>query len=242
MFSWLVFAVPLALGLLDDPAAAETLALPESLTSGSSEAGGRLFFESDARQSYFPLANNFLTQKNQSYCGVASIVMVLNALQVPAPAAPEYAPYRIFTQDNLLDERTDAILDKEQLIKKGLSLDQIGALLALQPVEVEVRHAGESTLDKFRAEAREHLERENHFVIVNYLRDVIGQERGGHHSPLAAYDIETDRFLLLDVARYKYPPIWIRASTLFDAMNTADANNENKTRGYVLIAKEDAVQ
>jgi hypothetical protein len=158
------------------------------------------------------------------------------------PAAPEFAPYRIFTQENLLDERVDAILNKEAFLKNGLTLDQIGALLALQPVKVQIRHAGESTLDKFRAEAREHLERENHFVIVNYLRDVIGQERGGHHSPLGAYDIETDRFLLLDVARYKYPPIWISASTLFDAMNTADADNENKTRGYVLIAKDDAVQ
>jgi Phytochelatin synthase len=34
----------------------------------------------------------------------------------------------------------------------------------------------------------------------------IGQEQGGHISPLAAYDAETDRFLILDVSRYKYPP------------------------------------
>ena len=48
---------------------------------------------------------------------------------------------------------------------------------------------------------------------------------------------QTDRFLILDVARYKYPPVWVTASDLFDAMNTPDADNENKTRGYVLIAK-----
>jgi hypothetical protein len=34
-------------------------------------------------------------------------------------------------------------------------------------------------------------------VIVNYLRMALGQERGGHISPLAAYDAETDRFLAL---------------------------------------------
>jgi hypothetical protein len=39
------------------------------------------------------------------------------------------------------------------------------------------------------------------------------------------------------VARYKYPPVWVKASDLFDAMNTTDSANENKTRGYVLIAR-----
>ncbi len=74
-------------------------------------------------------------------------------------------------------------------------------------------------------------------MIINYLRMAIGQERGGHISPLAAYDSQTDRFLILDVARYKYPPVWVTASELFEAINTRDADNEDKTRGYVLIAK-----
>jgi hypothetical protein len=32
----------------------------------------------------------------------------------------------------------------------------------------------------------------------------------------------------------------VKASDLFDAMNTTDASNDNKTRGYVLIAKSAA--
>ena len=71
-------------------------------------------------------------------------------------------------------------------------------------------------------------------MIVNYLRKAIGQQTGGHISPLAAYDAKVDRFLILDVARYKYPPVWVKTSDLFDAMNTTDAANDNKTRGYVL--------
>ena len=63
-----------------------------------------------------------------------------------------------------------------------------------------------STLDEFRKTARDYLSTEDRFVIVNYLRKAIGQEKGGHISPLAAYDAETDRFLILDVSRYKYPP------------------------------------
>jgi Phytochelatin synthase len=38
------------------------------------------------------------------------------------------------------------------------------------------------------------------------------------------------------VRRYEYPPLWMKASELFNAMNTT-ADNENKTRGFVLISK-----
>ena len=118
-----------------------------------------------------------------------------------------------------------------------MTLDQIGALLATQPVKVEVHHAADSNLDAFRKVARDYLGAEGRFVIVNYLRKAIGQEKGGHISPLAAYDAETDRFLILDVSRYKYPPVWVMASQLFDAMNTTDSDNQNKTRGFVLVMK-----
>ena len=119
----------------------------------------------------------------------------------------------------------------------GMTLDQLGGLLALHSLQVEVRHAGDSTLEEFRASAGKYLAQKDHFVIVNYLRMAIGQERGGHISPLAGYDAKTDRFLILDVARYKYPPVWVSAFELFDAMNTPDADNKNKTRGFVLIRK-----
>jgi hypothetical protein len=84
--------------------------------------------------------------------------------------------------------------------------------------------------------ARDYLARPEHFVIVNYLRKAIGQERGGHISPLAAYDAETDRFLILDV--YKYPPVWVKASELFASMNTTDSDNDDRTRGFVLVSKK----
>jgi hypothetical protein len=168
--------------------------------------------------------------------------MVLNALRAPAPSTPEYLPYRTFTQDNLLDDATDAVLPRNLLARQGMTLDQLGGLLALHPVAVEVHHAVDGGLDGFRAAARAALGEKDHFVIVNYLRRALGQETGGHISPLAAYDDKTDRFLILDVARYKYPPVWVKASDLFDAMNTSDAANDNKTRGYVIVAKAETPQ
>lgn len=236
---WVRFvqAFALALCIAAPLAHAETLALPPNLTDLNSDEGQKFFLESGSFTAYFPIADNFVTQKTQAYCGVASMVMVLNALGVPAPTTPEYQPYHLFTQDNLLDETTDAVLPRTVLARQGMTLDQLGKLLALHPVTVEVHHAADASLDAFRASARDYLRAKDHFVLVNYLRKALGQQIGGHISPLAAYDAQADRFLILDVARYKYPPVWVKASELFDAMNTTDAANDNKTRGYVLISK-----
>jgi hypothetical protein len=44
-----------------------------------------------------------------------------------------------------------------------------------------------------------------------------------------------DKFLLLDVARYKYPPVWVDAAALFAAMRTDDFVS-GKTRGFVVVS------
>jgi hypothetical protein len=226
----------LAVLLMARSASAQILALPEPLISLNSEQGAHLLLESEANRAYWPLSIQFVTQKNQAYCGVASLVMVLNALGIPAPDTPEFEPFKTFTQDNLLNEATETILPKATLNRIGMTLDQIGSILASYAVKADVRHAADSSLDEFRRLAVEALGTPNRYVIVNYLRRSIGQERGGHISPLAAYDAETDRFLVLDVSRYKYPPVWVRADDLYGAMNTPDSDNGNRTRGFVLVA------
>ena len=228
--------IGLSLCLAAGGVAAETLPLPDPLVSLNSDQGARLLLESEANRAYWPLSIQFVTQKNQAYCGVASLVMVLNALGVPAPSTPEFEPFKTFTQDNLLNEKTEKVLPKEVLAKIGMTLDQIGGILESYLVTADVRHAADISLDEFRKLATEALNTPNRYVIVNYLRRTIGQERGGHISPLAAYDADTDRFLVLDVSRYKYPPVWVRAEDLYAAMNTPDSDNDNRTRGFVLVA------
>ncbi len=235
MSKLLVAGAALVFGLFIVGANGDTLALPDNLAGFSTHDGEAYFAESDAREAYFPLASNFLTQKTQAYCGVASIVMVLNALGVPAPPVPEYAPYRTFTQDNVLTEQTEAVLPRDVLARQGMTLDQIGGILATQPVKAEVHHASDSSVEEFRTLASAYLGQPGHFVLVNYLRKAIGQQIGGHISPLAAYDAKADRFLILDVARYKYPPVWVKTADIFEAMNTPDPSNDNKTRGFVLV-------
>jgi hypothetical protein len=217
-------------------AVAQTLPLAEPLVSLNSERGSRLLLESEDNRAYWPLSIQFVTQKNQAFCGVASIVMVLNALGVSAPATPEFEPYKTFTQDNVLNEATEKVLPISVLSKIGMTLDQIGQILNTYAVKADVRHAADTSLEEFRTLARQALSTPNQYVIVNYLRRSIGQERGGHISPLAAYDADSDRFLVLDVSRYKYPPVWVEAADLYAAMNTPDSDNQNRTRGFVLAA------
>ncbi len=111
---WLVFALCVAAS----GARAETLPLPAGLTDFSSHDGETFLLESKALEAYFPLSIHFVTQKTQAYCGVASMVMVLNALNVPAPSTPDFQPYRTFTQDNVLDDSTDAVLPRDVLARQ----------------------------------------------------------------------------------------------------------------------------
>lgn len=217
-------------------AVAQTLAIPRSLTPLSSSEGEQLLFASHARADYVPLSTQFVTQKNQAYCGVASIVMVLNALNILAPAAPEYKPYRVFTQDNFFNLQTQKVLAADVVARQGMTLDQMGQLLVTYPVSAQVYHAGNLSLPQFRSLALKNLQQRDNFLIVNYLRRAINQEKGGHISPLAAYNQASDRFLILDVSRYKYPPVWVRAADLWKAMNTVDSVS-GKTRGLVVVSK-----
>lgn len=118
-----------------------------------------------------------------------------------------------------------------------MTLDQLSQLLGSYPVDVKVYHSTDSSLEEFRQLVVKNLQQPGNYVLVNYLRRTIGQERGGHISPLAAYNQQSNRFLILDVSRYKYPPIWVKAVDLWQAMNTKDPVSQ-KTRGFVLVSRK----
>ena len=46
-------------------------------------------------------------------------------------------------------------------------------------------------------------------MIVSYSRKALDQMGEGHFSPNGGYEAQTDSVLLLDVARFKYPPHWL---------------------------------
>jgi hypothetical protein len=234
-FNISAFLVLLAISLSSTKAIGDTLPLSTGLIPLASIQGENLLLESQARADYFLLSNQFVTQINQAYCGVASSVMVLNALGLPAPESPQYKPFKVFTQENFFARaETNRVVSAEIVSKQGMTLAQLGGVLSSHGAKVKVYYGSDVDLERFRSLLIENLSVRDKFVIVNYLRKTIGQERGGHISPIAAYNRKTDRFLILDVSRYKYPPVWVKAIDLWQAIRTMDAN---KTRGFVLVGK-----
>ncbi|MDY7015798.1 MAG: phytochelatin synthase family protein [Cyanobacteriota bacterium] len=214
---------------------ARGLPLSTNLVAFNSSEGRQLLLESQSKADFWDLSIQFVTQINQAYCGVASMVMVLNGLDIPAPETPQYEPYRVFTQENFFsNEATRNVLAPEVVSRQGITLEQLGQFLESYSVEVEVYHGGDVTLEQFRRLVVENLKQPDNFVLANYLRREIEQERGGHISPIAAYNERSDRFLILDVARYKYPPVWVKAEELWKAMATFDSVS-GKTRGFLLV-------
>jgi hypothetical protein len=208
--------------------------LPANLVALDGEEGHALLDAAEARASLVPLMMHFTTQRSPVYCGPATMAMLLNALGLPRPPVARTPGRRLFDQDNVLNPAVEAVITRRHVGRLGMSLQQFGGALRAHGLDVEICHAEHTTLDGFREAAVATLGRTGRFVVANYQRADIGQERCGHLSPLGAYHGGSDRFLVLDVARYRYPPIWVRADELFAAMNTRP---KDMTRGYVLVGR-----
>lgn len=63
----------------------------------------------------------------------------------------------------------------------------------------------------------------------------------GHYSPVAAYDEESDLCLVMDVARFKYPPHWVPLPLLHKATTTIDSTT-GMSRGFIVVAKGDGAK
>lgn len=226
--AWILLALLVGQGL------AEQLKLPATSIGLDTPAGQQLLLESASRADYWPLAQGYETQSKPSHCGPASSVMVLNALKVPAPASATHEPFRQFDQDNFFSDQAEKVLSEATLSQQGATLDELAAMLGSWGTEVQVVHAAADGLPAFRQQARAALGSGRQFVIINFHRDPLNQLGGSHFSPLAAYHEASDRFLVLDVARFRYPPFWVTAEQLFSAMNTVDSVSQ-QTRGYLLI-------
>ena len=174
-------------------------------------------------------------KKTRRFCGVASLVMVLNSLGVAAPQPEGFAPYHFFTQDDVFPVGGSTIFSAQWIEHHGLTLDQVAQIATHFGAVVKTVHATPDGLAQFRSEAAQALATPGSYVIVNFRRATMDEEGFGHISPLAAYDAKTDRFLIMDVARYKYPPAWVRTQDLYTAMDTQDPSNGNQARGYVFL-------
>lgn len=215
---------------------AQPMVLPETSIGLDTTQGQELLLQSQARADYWPLSIHYETQQGPAECGPASCVMVLNSLGLEAPPHGVHKPFHQFTQDNFFSPEVEKVLPRSTLLQQGATLDELGGMLRAWNLKVEICHAQDTDLETFRRQASEALASGEKFVIFNYHRDPLQQVGGSHFSPLAAYHQGSDRFLVLDVARFRYVPYWVSARSVFEAMNTVDGVSR-KSRGYLLISR-----
>ena len=237
---------------------------PGTLVEWQSEESVERFSRSSYKTDFFPLSNHFISQDNSIFCGPVSSAIVLNALRLgrkdglpkdrqsiaedemawlPQGADPFYGKY---TPNNVLNDRTKTrheVLGKPILIKGdarsdfGLQLRQLAQVLSSHGLKVETRVVDASAdAAAVRREIAANLASGDDYVLVNYARRALGQEGGGHISPLGAYDEGSDSFLIMDVNPNRAPWVWVGSDDLIAAMRTFDTV---ENRGYLLIAEAD---
>jgi len=222
------------------PASAETATKPEAPIYFLTPESDKWIETADVKGDFLPLMSRFVSEYQATFCGIASSVMALNTLGIKPPTAPRWYPYDYWNQDNIFStEVLEKVKPVSGIDAGGITLAQLETLLDLSGAKAEKTFAQDTDVDAFRKAAREALADPDAILIVNFGRAAFGQaglDGGGHISPVAAYNSEADRFLILDVARYKYLPSWATAEQLYNAMNTPDSSS-GKSRGFVIVRK-----
>jgi len=198
--------------------------------------GQKLFEEAEITTPYFKLATYLESEQILTFCGPATIAAVLNSLEIKRPVPQRLYPWGLFTQDAVFTPENQTIKPYPMVEHEGLVLEQLTAFFNNLGVTAELRHADSLDEAKLRQMVKDTLADPNQRLVINYTRRAIGQNGDGHISPVGAYDADSDRVLVLDVAKYKYPPVWMTIADLYRAINTVDPGS-NKTRGVVVVTK-----
>ena len=241
-------------GTIERSSNSESIVIPFDTSHGQD-----YFNNTEYKNSFFKLAPHFSPQHYITTCGIASAVIVLNAIfvanQKERPLSKEGSWYieetktihanRIWSEDNFFNDVACTIIDREVLMghKKicgkhvpGLNLSELSSALISHKLSIKkvcVDEAEPKNIAKFRDLIKQITLEVDFFMIVNYELSLLSPKLNqGHFSPVAAYDAKTDRVLLLDPWSAYTPWVWIKLEELYKSMHTLD---NNMYRGYILI-------
>ncbi|CAL1357060.1 unnamed protein product [Linum trigynum] len=205
---------------------------PPAIDFASSE-GKQIFLEAvqnGTMEGFYKLISYFQTQSEPAYCGLASLSMVLNALAID-PGRKWKGPWRWFDESML-----DCCEPLEKVKADGISFGKVVCLGRCAGAKVEAFRTRQSTIDDFRKHVIRCSTSDNCHVISSYHRGVFKQTGTGHFSPIGGYHAGRDMALILDVARFKYPPHWVPLSLLWEAMDAIDVTTGHH-RGFILLSR-----
>jgi Phytochelatin synthase len=176
-------------------------------------------------ESYFPLSEQFLTQSGPPSCGPATLAMVLNSLNID-PGRIWKSPWRWFTEE---------MLQSCVPFKGDTTMQHFSLMAECNGASSQTFYASLAHEEFFRSLVKKVTSSNDQRLVVCFDRSSLGQTGVGHYSPVAAYDEDTDMVLILDVARFKYPPYWVPVKQLFESMIPMDTST-GKSRGFFVLS------
>ncbi|KAI3424114.1 hypothetical protein D9Q98_009475 [Chlorella vulgaris] len=199
----------------------------------ASDRGKQVFAQALAAgtmNNFFKLIEQFRTQDEPAYCGLASLAMTLNTLSID-PRRTWKGPWRWFHEEML-----DCCHPLPKVREEGITLTQAACLARCNGARVELYPHGAVGVDEFRAMVTHACSSAEEHIIVSYSRRQFLQTGDGHFSPIGGYSASEDMVLILDTARFKYPPHWVPLTMLHSAMAHIDPST-GRPRGFMRMGR-----
>jgi hypothetical protein len=218
---------------------------PDAITIQQSHG----YFRDHEAPHYWALSPYYVPQFTDSACSVAAIAMLLNALR----GAPPNSVDPLVTQQALLDKVASAQWSKETAQDgAGVTWDEfladVRAGLAAYGLAADIeimkpRDDSAATLAQVRRLLAANESSDRDIVLAYFNQGVLtGDWDGPHISPIASYDADLGRVLVMDVDRQWYIPYWSSDEKLLSAMlRPAPANMgvlAGQTGGLVRVRLE----
>ncbi|KXJ16978.1 Glutathione gamma-glutamylcysteinyltransferase [Exaiptasia diaphana] len=216
---------------------------------------------------FLSLSSCFNTQSEPAFCGLSTLAIILNSLRID-PQRLWKTPWRWFSEELLHRCRpSEAVKNRGVTMEEFQCLAACnGALCKLvrpkgnekdfkmfskalfctctggRNLNCEKKDLNCYERENITCES-ENFDEENPstYMAISFNRKVLNQTGTGHYSPVAAYDEESNSALILDTARFKYPPYWVSLQVLFQSMLAVD-DTTGKSRGYFLITPKNEFQ
>lgn len=167
-------------------------------------------------------------------CSLGTLSMVMNSLNLD-PNRLWKGSWRYFSEETL-----QTIKPFELVQKEGITFREFYCTAKLNGVSTKIYPSNQSSEDEFRTVIQNSINSMNtkhpFHIIACFDRKSLSQTGSGHYSPIGGYNKERDLLLLLDVARFKYPPYWVSLNSLWNAMLPID-DISGEPRGFLTIGR-----